>query len=150
MTVTHRIRPQTCKSCNIFLIEGENWYPYDKEKRYYICKKCRGNRTSKRRKEQGYKSTKDWDREHRLHTPGGRYYGILKRKYPIDEACEICGKKGRKLIYHHWNDDLPELGIWTCLFPYHGMAHGIEDSLIETYLTLKAKINSEYYAKNSF
>uniref|UniRef100_A0A6M3IEF0 Uncharacterized protein n=1 Tax=viral metagenome TaxID=1070528 RepID=A0A6M3IEF0_9ZZZZ len=40
-------------------------------------------------------------------------YNITKRAYPEDEACELCGRL-KKLAYHHWNDEYPEIGIWVC------------------------------------
>jgi hypothetical protein len=48
-----------------------------------------------------------------------------KRAYPKDDACELCGKKGKRLGYHHWDDDNLHLGIWCCM-RCHRMCHTVD------------------------
>jgi len=44
----------------------------------------------------------------------GKYVHCNKRSYPLDNACELCGRKNTRLVYHHWNNEKLEFGIWTC------------------------------------
>lgn len=81
---------------------------------------------------------KRWQRKHILQT-GGRKIRVLKRDYPEDECCELCGKEGRRLCYHHWDDTNLSLGMWICC-RCHQIAHGIEDGYISKYIELKEEI----------
>jgi len=40
---------------------------------------------------------------------------ILKNvnKPPKPILCTLCGRKSY-LVYHHWQDDTPEIGLWIC------------------------------------
>lgn len=35
------------------------------------------------------------------------------KKPPKPMLCTLCGRKSH-LIYHHWQDDAPEIGLWIC------------------------------------
>jgi len=73
--------------------------------------------------------------------------GEYKREYL--GFCEVCGKEiqdTKYIGYHHWDDDLPAVGIWVCN-GCHKMVEGIDRGLIEPYLTLKAKVEKEYALK---
>ena len=41
---------------------------------------------------------------------------VIKHLHKRDrtEVCELCERsRGRRLYYHHWDDDNPSLGIWV-------------------------------------
>lgn len=55
-----------------------------------------------------------------------------KRSYPLDNACELCGKMGKQLAYHHWDNNYPELGIWLCTKPCHWLAESLDYTEFES------------------
>jgi len=47
---------------------------------------------------------------------GGQFTGLNKRPYP--NACELCKERipahlMKQLVYHHWDDSEPSMGIWV-------------------------------------
>lgn len=72
----------------------------------------------------------------------GKYYTGLNKR-PYTGYCELCGKKqDKRLCYHHWDDNKPDMGIWMCN-PCHWFVEGIERGLqLRKYLDLKEKIES--------
>lgn len=63
-------------------------------------------------------------RRTRLTTRGGKVIrGLSKRPYP--KGCEWCllfastPPKPVRLVYHHWDDKLPSLGLWLCHRCHH-------------------------------
>jgi len=97
-------------------------------------------------------------RETGLSTNGKRYSGLIKRGFPSDNKCEICGKECgkevKRLNYHHWDDnDLKKgkhvKGIWVCV-NCHRVCEFTDDNkincykLIQKYIKLKNKINKSY------
>jgi len=71
----------------------------------------------------------------------GAYVRAHKRPYPPDECCELC-RKQRQLVYHHWDDELPELGMWICR-GCHFKAEDAERGWPIKYLALKKKLEDE-------
>jgi hypothetical protein len=70
---------------------------------------------------------------------------LQKRSYT--NYCEICLKsQENKLAYHHWDDNNPSLGIWSCI-KCHGLAEAVDiegyQQRIERYLKLKEQIEKE-------
>ncbi len=92
---------------------------------------------------QKYNATfRRWSRTHILHT-NGRNIRILKRNYPEDDCCELCGiRTSRCLRYHHWDDTDLGIGMWICS-KCHNFAHGIEDGYLARYIELKKRIENE-------
>lgn len=64
-----------------------------------------------------------------------------KRDYPEGRLCEICKEDRGFLLYHHWDDDVPHLGIWTC-HRCHFLEEAIDKGLGDTYLKLKEQISN--------
>ena len=64
-------------------------------------------------------------------------YGIEKR--PKIENCELCGKKKKKLGYHHWMKERPNIGIWVCSY-CHCFCERADHGFLEIYLRLKEKL----------
>ena len=130
----------------------------------------------KRTKEEMYKQTQKWKKEHRERsrelerkcyrknrkrvlehqrntvlrsTKIPFIYGLKKRSYT--NYCELCNRKIgieiKRLLYHHWNNDKPELGIWICL-RCDKICESFEnrkkqEQLINKYLNLKQIIEKE-------
>ena len=83
-----------------------------------------------------------YERKHKLTTKSGVIRGI-KRSYPSDGKCEMCGKKTR-LVYHHWKIIGNIIyGIWICQGRYacHPFVELYEKGLLNKYLRLKISIN---------
>ena len=73
--------------------------------------------------------------------------GLNKRDYPKDNKCELCGRIFSRLSYHHWDNNIPDLGIWVCTKPCHWLAETLDsvqfEQLKNKYLNLKLIINNE-------
>ena len=71
--------------------------------------------------------------------PGG------ETKRPFLGFCEVCGKplSDKNKNYHHWEDDMPTLGMWLCRF-CHVMAERIDDNLHGKYLKYKVEIERQF------
>ena len=59
--------------------------------------------------------------------------------------CELCGKNGSRLDYHHWDNEHTECGMWICK-RCHQTCTALEllerePEFKERYLALKRKIN---------
>lgn len=92
--------------------------------------------------------SKMYKRQHSLPDKNGNIVsGVNKRMYPEDGLCELChgkNKKCKRLLYHHWDDNHMEQGIWMCGF-CHGIAESIDSMnniqpVINTYITIKENI----------
>jgi hypothetical protein len=70
--------------------------------------------------------------------------GVIKRPFPKDMKCEICGEIVKKLSYHHWDDDNASRGIWSCYFCHYGCNFYERRDLKEKYKELKKYINKNY------
>lgn len=84
---------------------------------------------------------KRYRRKHML-TTGGRHFRVLKRDYPEDDCCELCGRKTIKIDYHHWDETNLGIGMWLC-YRCHIFAHGVEDGYLIKYMELKEEIENE-------
>jgi len=78
---------------------------------------------------------------------------VIKRMFPPDKSCELCGQKPKKRAYnyHHWGEiqkDKYVKGIYVCN-RCHGIVEIFDENpnfitkIIEKYLTLRNKIESE-------
>lgn len=93
-------------------------------------------------------STKEWRRNHR---GDSRKVGRIRlpkgeRKRPYTGVCEICGKidnGSRMLEYHHWDDEMPAMGMYLCN-RCHMIAGGVEGGLDTTYRDVRYRIEKEY------
>lgn len=84
-----------------------------------------------------------YERKHKLTTKSGVIRGI-KRPYPSNGKCEMCGKKTR-LVYHHWKIIGNVIyGVWICQGRYacHPFVELYEKGLLNEYLKLKTFINN--------
>jgi len=71
----------------------------------------------------------------------GKWIRLRVKKRPRPDYCELCKMapygKWKLLNWHHWNPEVPELGLWLCP-PCHWFAGGVERGLsTERYLELK-------------
>jgi hypothetical protein len=81
---------------------------------------------------------------------GGEFKNVSKRPYPL--GCELCGATTngvlRALVYHHWDDAFPSVGIWVCQ-KCHKIAEAVE--IVDEGKTASATFNhasiSEVIAK---
>lgn len=93
---------------------------------------------------------KEYMRIHVLGTTGKYYTGLNKRPYPQYIRCELCGNISKKLDYHHWDDNNPNLGIWVC-YKCHSVCEAIEHqqftSISEKYKEMKKTIEKEHQEK---
>lgn len=82
---------------------------------------------------------KEYRRQHTLGTSKGRI-AVHKRPRP-NNTCEVCGGEFKRLEYHHWNEALPELGVWVC-YKCHQRAEMVDKAWehLEKYLSLKQEI----------
>jgi len=63
--------------------------------------------------------------------------GLNKRPYP--RCCELCGREGYRLYYHHWDSTNLNLGMWLCN-PCHQFAEGVDKNYVPKYKQLKIGI----------
>lgn len=66
---------------------------------------------------------------------------VVKKRTRPDDICEICGKHVTKLDYHHWNDDMPEYGLWICA-KCHKQCERIEKGIGKKYVQLKIEVEA--------
>lgn len=60
---------------------------------------------------------------------------VVKRPWP--GHCELCGNEGKRLSYHHWDDNDMSKGLWLCS-PCHFFAERMDDNkLTSRYINLK-------------
>jgi len=109
------------------------------DEQFKTCRTCREEARAYHRRVGNYKQ-----RERYLHTVNG-VFRVPKRKYPEDGKCELNGESGKKLLYHHWDDENMRKGIWVC-FQCHRFVEAIDQgwhlSLLGKYLRLKEEINN--------
>jgi uncharacterized CHY-type Zn-finger protein len=65
---------------------------------------------------------------------------LNKRDYPIDNICELCYKKRKTLVYHHWDNSNFNKGMWICT-PCHVLAGKYEKGYSEKYFKIKQNID---------
>jgi hypothetical protein len=78
----------------------------------------------------------------RIHGKDNQFIIIYnKRLYPLDNKCELCGKIPKKLVYHHWNNEHLEFGMWVCHDNCHWIGEALDtpnfENLKNKYLNLK-------------
>lgn len=79
--------------------------------------------------EQLRKRGREYGRKHSLAQGTKVIYGLNKRDYPEDERCELCDnkrEKNRRLVYHHWDDDNLNYGIWICNYRCHRIVEAMD------------------------
>ena len=96
---------------------------------------------NKDKKELWKEKHKEYQRKHIVVTSDNRRIKGNKRVYPTN-GCELCNKIGKRLVYHHWNSNRLEHGIWIC-YMCHYMVHGVEQQLHTKYLKLKEGISNK-------
>lgn len=131
-----------CKKCNIELTDS-NWNKSNKENCINICRHCvslSGKKYRETHKEKIYLRHKIYNNKRVLPSKDGKLCcGLNKRAKP--ELCELCNNGGR-LVYHHWDDNYMDMGIWLCL-PCHFVSELIDKKgtdIIEKYMYLKKDI----------
>ena len=80
----------------------------------------------------------------------GKHKDIILPKGEYKRAylgfCEVCGRAildGEHKSYHHWDNELPAMGIWVC-YKCHKIIEGVDEGISELYLKKKAEIEKEY------
>ena len=79
-------------------------------------------------------------KEVNLALPKGEY----KRDYL--GFCEVCGQiipEDKHKGYHHWDDEMPAMGVWVC-YKCHKVIEGVDSGISERYLSLKTEIERVY------
>jgi hypothetical protein len=92
-------------------------------------------------KEEHKKRCSKWARQHKVN---GITVSIPKRPYPENGACELCGRKGKRLGYHHWDDERRYIGIWCCM-RCHRMCHTVDgwevdEAVVTAYKELRSSL----------
>ena len=104
---------------------------------------------NKNRKYCSSKCSKLWRRQNIIAYPNQSNIRALKRDYPQDRTCEICGEYSKVLQYHHWSiKNSKAYGLWCCA-SCHFLANitdkrNITEKLIKIYLDKKQTINSNW------
>ena len=63
--------------------------------------------------------------------------GYIKvNRSPKPDSCMVCGVKGKKMDYHHWDDNHPCLGLYLCI-QCHMMAEKVDKGFHIIYLQEK-------------
>lgn len=136
-------------STNPDSIRKKEWRQKNRErnrknsKRYYY--KNRDKILERHRKwgKNNREKLRNYERQTRLSVNGKRIR-IKKREYPINQKCELCNRKKKRLGYHHWDNNQPELGMWICVRCHH-VAEALEDlgkNLVKKYFKLKEEIKN--------
>ena len=138
-----------CRKCRCIL-NDENLSLGNKNSKNYICREC----VKIKAKDFFYKhhdrlliEMRLRHRKHRLIIDGKAIYDkteINKREYPKNNDCEICGKTNTRLVYHHWNDKTPNLGVWICNSCHRIVEFSDDERLtivLNKYHELKTKIS---------
>ena len=83
----------------------------------------------------------------------GKYKGIIlpdgETKRDYFGFCELCGliiPEGKHKDYHHWDSELPAMGIWVC-YKCHKIIEGVDSGVADKYLAKKTEIEKEYALK---
>jgi len=134
-----------CEKCKIELSET-NWYKTHQRAGIYICKSCWNQRKGQSiRDNTKYREYwRNWQRRHKLTTSKGVVYGLNKRDYPEESRCEICNENKVRLLYHHWDDDNLNKGIYLCI-RCHYVAEAVDKGIHIKYLRFKKKLDKEMY-----
>ena len=135
MTVTIKVDESLVGEMERFIRNRIKKREYDRVygKRYRGT--CRG--------EEIKEAERDYGRKHILVTTNRVFFRITKRPFPVGGACELCGRtNGKKLDYHHWNDEKPEKGLWLC-YSCHRLGELVDKGMERKYLELKAKVEQE-------
>ena len=82
-----------------------------------------------------------WARQYKVN---GVTVKVAKRPFPKNGACELCGLKGKRLGYHHWDDEKRHVGIWCCM-RCHRMCHTVDgweldDKVVAAYKKLRGSL----------
>lgn len=113
--------------------------PYlDKEKhnecnrKYYADNIEKIKKSRKRRKDKITESR----RRTTLETTSGKFSGLTKRPYPLNQCCELCNRKTSHLVYHHWDDLNLSMGIWICNY-CHCFCERCDSGFYKKYIKMK-------------
>lgn len=129
----HTIKRRNCKNCN--RLYQAKWRA---KNLHYVQQR---NREYKRRNPEKYlkwkENAKIHARKHCICSSNNKVFkGLNKRPYPEGKGCEICQRQDKHLVYHHWNDNNPSLGLWICKI-CHDMCEQIDKGLDVHYNFLK-------------
>jgi len=126
--------------------------PYaDPEKQREYFRKKDAERFLDRREDKNAKARARWNNDPSVHhSRMMRYLSGVKlpngeTKRPFLGFCEICGCNlvNKQKAYHHWDDELPMVGIWVC-YLCHKTAEGVEGGKVQKYLELKQDVEKDY------
>ena len=108
--------PHQCLNCGVSLVPKMNWWMSDVRQHRSICGKCHYALNRKwpvRNPERNRKYKREYTRMHYVERSDGRLIRVNKK--PFLGVCELCDAKyDMNMVYHHWNDENPDDGIWIC------------------------------------
>ncbi len=140
-----------CRVCHIILTT-DNWNTSNKKSGNYICRSCLKEKMkiyrmnlSKEKIAKLNEKSKTYLRKNYITTIDGlgKKKTIRCFKRPHTLICELCSREMKRTIYHHWDDDNPELGMWVCQ-TCHVFCEKVESGIHEeNYLELKRKIKNK-------
>lgn len=120
------------------------------------CKECAFENYKKWRekhRKRHRKLKRKWQRANQTETTGRTLYG-KKRKRPKGGTCELCNKEcdkeGKRLYYHHWDDNNMLKGIWVC-YKCHTLIENEEEfkALLLKWHLLEAEIDNKAKEANN-
>ena len=109
------VLPQ-CRKCGTCLAVGVNWWPSDEKEGRSICKNChylRNRKWEERNRDRSRRYKRQYVRMHYVERSDGTLIRLDKKPYL--GICELCGDRYEtNMVYHHWNDESPDDGMWIC------------------------------------
>lgn len=134
-----------CRVCGVELNSG-NTYACIMRTGSRICKKCQreyvrawGKSNPERKRKylrKWYSRNPNYMRNYMREYMRTNYISHIRvpKKRQRPESCEVCGRQPKRLAYHHWDDEHPEVGIWVCIF-CHIIAETIDSAVLENRVT---------------
>jgi len=157
--------PYHCRICGIEL-NTTNWKSYNQITCNYICAICYNKSRSeyrltrlekakvtaklyydfhqeqiKKYRDDHREDNKNYSRLHYINNGGKKKIKCIKRPHTL--ICELCNKETKITVYHHWDNEHPERGIWVCYWCHQlceCVEHELNESHMDKYLNLKEKI----------
>jgi len=79
---------------------------------------------------------------------GKHVYLDAPNKRPKPTHCELCGRTGSILQYHHWDDSNPSKGVWLC-YRCHTAVEVMDKNpgIVERYCILRDELEKEFCAE---
>ena len=120
---------------------------------YYINPEAAARRLERQRvyRKEKYEERRAYRRQNytRVTIDGVRKNIIVRKRPRPDSSCELCHNFTSRLVYHHWDDEHREYGMWLCLSCNNGveLIERLGSGVIELYLSFKKSIEDEQLKK---